>query len=367
MKQKTILILVNKQTTIINFRLEVVEALVNEGYKMFVSLPEGDRLSEIEAVGAKVIKTPFEKNGINPIEDFKLMLTYRKLIKKTKADIVLTYTIKPNVYGGMAASLTHTPYIANITGLGTAVQNGGVMQKLTLALYKVGMRKVSKVFFQNSDNRQFFENNKIALGKHESIPGSGVNLKKFSLMEYPSEDTVEFAFISRIMREKGIEEYIDTARYISEKYPNTVFHVAGFGDEEYENKMKQLHDEGVIKYHGLLNDVKVLQKDIHCVIHPTFYPEGMSNVLLESAASGRVIISTNRPGSREAIDDGVNGYLVEEQNSKDLIEKVEKFLALSYEEKKQMGLNGRAKVEREFDRNIVVIQYIESIRKQIGR
>lgn len=366
MDKKTILILANKQTTIINFRLEVVAALVKEGYKVYVSLPDGDRLNEIEAVGAKVIRTQFEKNGTNPVEDFKLMLTYKRLIKETKADIVLTYTIKPNVYGGMAAALANVPYIANITGLGTALENGGLMQKLTLVLYKIGLKKVSKVFFQNSSNRQFFEKHGIALEKHDSLPGSGVNLQKFSLMEYPAEGIVEFAFISRIMKEKGIEEYIETAKYISAKYPDTVFHVAGFGNGYYENKMKELHDEGIINYHGLLNNVKVLIKDVHCVIHPTFYPEGMSNVLLESAASGRAIISTNRPGSREAIDDGVNGYLINNQDSKELIEKVEAFLALSHEEKRKMGLNGRKKVEREFDRNIVVKKYIESIRNLVG-
>lgn len=361
MKKHTVLILANKQTTIINFRLEIVEALVKEGYEVFVSLPDGDRLKEIEEVGARVIRTSFDKNGTNPIEDIKLMLIYKKIIKETKADIVLTYTIKPNVYGGMAASLSKIPYIANITGLGTAVQNGGAMQKLTLVLYKIGMRKAFKVFFQNPDNRAFFESHKIAKGKHVSVPGSGVNLNKFTLMEYPPKGTVEFAFISRIMKEKGIEEYIDTARYISKKYPYTVFHVAGFGDEYYENKMKILNKEGVIKYHGLLNDVRDLQKRVHCVIHPTFYPEGMSNILLESAASGRAIISTNRPGSREAIDDGVNGFLIEEQNSLELIKKVEKFLALSYEEKRQMGINGRAKVEQEFDRNFVVKKYLDNI------
>ena len=367
MKKKTILILANKQTTFINVRLEVVAALVIEGYKVYVSVPDGDRLHEIENVGAIVIKTQFEKNGTNPVEDFKLMLHYRKLIRETKADIVLTYTIKPNVYGGMAAALTNTSYIANITGLGTAVENGGMMQKLTLFLYKLGICRVSKVFFQNSENRKFFEKHKIAMGKHDSIPGSGVNLTKFSLMDFPTKDTTEFAFISRIMREKGIDEYIEAAKFITKKYPNTVFHVAGFGDDYYENKMRQLHEEGIIQYHGLLKDVRILLKNVHCVIHPTFYPEGMSNVLLESAASGRVIISTNRPGTREAINDGVNGFLVKEKDSKDLIEKVESFLLLPYEEKKHMGSCGRKKVEREFDRNDVIQKYIDSVSALVGK
>lgn len=363
MNQKTILVLANKYSTILNFRLEVVDALVKAGYRVYVSLPDHERLQEIEAVGATVIRTEFKKNGKNPFRDFSLMLTYKKLIKEVKADLTLTFTIKPNVYGGMAAALSNVPYVANITGLGTALENGGLMQKLTLTLYRIGFRKISTIFFQNEENRNFFVENNIAVEKHASLPGSGVNLKKFVPIDYPPEEKIEFAFISRIMKEKGIEQYLAAAKYISQKYPNTVFHVCGFGDEYYESKMQELHKQGVIVYHGLLTDVRVMLKDVHCVIHPTFYPEGMSNVLLESAASCRPIISTNRAGCREAIDDGVNGYLIKEQDTNDLIEKIEMFLSLSYEEKMAMGLKGRLKMEKEFDRATVVKKYLELARE----
>ncbi len=364
---KTVLILVNKQTTIVNFRLEVVAALVKEGYRVVVSVPEGDRLDEIRAVGAEILVTPMEKDSTDPVKDLALLRRYRKMIKEVGADVVLTYTIKPNVYGGMAAASRGVPYVANITGLGTALEGKGLLHKIAVTLYKRGFRKISKVFFQNAENRAFFEKKRIAVGKHDSLPGSGVNLEKFSLLDYPPADTVEFAFISRIRKEKGIEQYIDAARAIREKYPNTRFHVCGFGDDYYEARMRQLHEEGVIVYHGLLKDVRVIQKDIHCVIHPTYYPEGMSNVLLESAASGRAIISTDRAGCREAIDHGVNGYLVREQDSADLIEKVEAFMRLTYEEKKAMGLKGREKVRREFDRNIVVGRYLDTVAELTGR
>lgn len=360
MNGKTILILVNKQTTVINFRLEVVAALVKSGYSVHVSVPEGDRLGEIEAVGANVIKTDVARHGTNPLEDFKLMLQYRKLIREIRPDLVLTYTIKPNIYGGMASALCGVPYIANITGLGTAVENGGLMQKLTLFLYKLGLRKAKKVFFQNTENRRFFETHKIACGKHDSLPGSGVNLTKFQLLPYPQGDMVEFGFVSRIMKEKGIGQYIDTAKAIREKYPNTRFHVVGFGEAEYEERMRQLDREGVLVFHGLSNDVRKEIQSFHCVIHPTFYPEGMSNVLLESAASGRPIISTDRFGCREAIDDGVNGFIVRERDSADLIEKTERFLQLTPQEREEMGKRGREKMEREFDRNIVVQKYLDA-------
>lgn len=364
---KTILILVNKQTTIVNFRLEVVAALVKAGYRVYVSVPDGDRVNEIAAVGAELIITPMDKDSTDPVRDIALMLKYRKLIKQTKADLVLTYTIKPNVYGGMAAASRKVPYVANITGLGTALEGGGAMQKLALTLYRMGFSRISRVFFQNTENRTFFEQHKLALGRHVLLPGSGVNLEKFSPLPYPPAETTEFAFISRIRKEKGIEQYIDTARAVTAKYPNTRFHVCGFGDEYYEARMKQLHDEGVIVYHGLLNDVRVMLKDAHCVIHPTYYPEGMSNVLLESSACGRPIISTDRAGCREAIDHGVNGYLVREQDSADLLEKVEQFLARSYEERREMGLKGREKVAREFDRQLVVKAYLDTAAELIGK
>ncbi len=165
------------------------------------------------------------------------------------------------------------------------------------------------------------------------------------------------------MKQKGIEQYLDAAKYIREKFHNTQFHILGFCEELYEEKLKAMHEKGVIKYHGMQSDVRKFHHISHCTIHPTFYPEGMSNVLLESAACGRPIITTNRSGCREIVDDGINGYVVEQQNSQDLIEKVEKFLKLSYEEKKQMGLAGRAKVERKFDRQMVINAYKYEIEK----
>lgn len=364
---KNVLILVNKETTILNFRLETVEALVKAGYQVHVSVPEGKRLDEIRAVGANVIVTPMKKESTDPSHDLALLHNYKKMIRQIKADVVMTYTIKPNVYGGMAAAACGVPYVATITGLGTALENGGLLQKVALLLYRRGFRKISRVFFQNAQNRAFFEEHKIALGKHALIAGSGVNLDKLYLQPYPAEETIHFAFISRIRKEKGIEQYLDAARYIREKYPNTCFHVCGFGDDYYENKMRQLHEEGIIVYHGLVQDVRQVLKDVHCVIHPTYYPEGMSNVLLESASSGRPVITTDRPGCRETVDEGVSGFLVREQDADDLIEKIEKFLALKPEEKKNMGLRGREKVSLEFDRKQIVGHYLAAAQELTGQ
>ncbi|MBT2290576.1 glycosyltransferase family 4 protein [Paenibacillus albidus] len=362
---KKVLILVNHDVVIYNFRKELVERLLNEGYEVYISSPYGERIDDLISMGCKYVKATIQRHGTNVIEELKLIFYYRRIIKKIKPDIVLSYTIKPNIYGGMACRLAKIPYIANITGLGTAVEHAGAMQKLSVLLYKLAFKNINTVFFQNEENMRFFSDNRIALGKYHLIPGSGVNLNHFQPLEYPADETIEFVFISRIMKEKGIEQYLEAAEYIREKYSFTRFHICGFCEEAYEEKLQLMQDRGIIKYHGMVRDVRIILAGVHCVIHPTYYPEGLSNVLLESAACARPIITTDRAGCREVVDDGVNGFVVLQQNSRDLIEKIEKFLRVGNKEKKEMGLNGRKKVEGEFDRQIVVTTYLNRIRNII--
>ncbi|CUO81330.1 glycosyltransferase family 4 protein [Clostridium perfringens] len=358
---KKVLILVNHDVVIYNFRKELVDRLLKDNYNVYISSPYGERIDELVGMGCKYIEAKISRHGTNIVEELKLIHYYKKIIKSINPDIVLSYTIKPNIYGGIACRILKVPYIANITGLGTAVENYGMMQNLTTFLYKIAFKKIKCVFFQNTENMQFFTNKNIAIGKHRLVPGSGVNLEYFNVLEYPSDEIVEFVFISRIMKEKGIDYYIEAAKFIRNKYENTRFHICGFCEEEYEDKLKILQNQGIIIYHGMQRDIRKILAKTHCTIHPTYYPEGMSNVLLESSACGRPIITTNRSGCKEIVDTKVNGFIIEQKNSKDLINKIEEFLKLSYEEKKQMGLNGRKKVEKEFDRQIVVDAYIDEI------
>ncbi|MGO4961249.1 glycosyltransferase family 4 protein [Jeotgalibaca porci] len=351
-----ILILANNDIGLYKFRRELIEELLKDN-QVFISLPNGEFVKELIDLGCEFIDTNISRRGTNPITDLKLMFEYKKILNIVKPDVVLSYTIKPNVYGGMMCRLTKTPYIANITGLGTAVENGGVLQSITIFLYKLALKNASCVFFQNKENAEFINSKEIIKGNQKIIPGSGVNLDHYEFLDYPDDNVINFLFISRVMKQKGIDQYLDAAKYIRKKYLNTQFHILGFCEESYEEKLKAMHEEGIIQYHGMQSDVRKFYQLSHCTIHPTYYPEGMSNVLLESAASGRPIITTNRSGCREIVDDGVNGYVVEQQNSQDLIEKVEKFLVLTSEEKRQMGLAGRDKVEREFDRQIVIDAY----------
>lgn len=368
MEKKRILIMCNMDNTLYIYRRETVIRLLKEGYDVYVTFPYGDKVEYFKKLGCKYIETKVDRRGVNIFNDLILLKQYISLIKKIKPSCVLTYTIKSNVYGGIAAALNKVQYIANITGLGSAVENGGIMQKITIFLYKIAFRKIKTIFFQNTENMQLFKDKKIAKkAKYRLIPGSGVNLELFKVSEYPEESQpLEFLYMGRVMKEKGVDQYIETAEYIKKKYPDAKFHIIGYCEEAYEERLNKLQELGIIEYHGMQDDVRPFVKRSWCTIHPTYYPEGMSNVLLESAASGRPIITTNRPGCKEIVDDGVNGFLVEAKNTKDLINIVEKFINMPHEEKIKMGLAGRAKVEKTFDRNIVVEAYLEEIERELG-
>ena len=362
-----ILVLSNSLVGLHSFRKEVFQRFRDLGWEVYISSPiKGleEKVDGLKNIGCHIIDTIFDRQGMNPIADVKLMLYYRRLIKQVKADVVLSYTIKPNLYGGLATALCKVPQIANVTGLGAAVEYPGVLQKFTILLYKVCMRKTHLVFFQNDANRQFCIQRGMVKGRTRLIPGSGVNLSFHSLKPYPQEsEPVRFLFISRIRREKGIDEYLAAAEVIRKDYPNTEFHILGGCEGDYEERLRCMTDQGIVVYHGAQSDVRPFIANASCLIHPSFYPEGMSNVLLEACAAGRPVITTDRPGCGEIVDEGKTGFIVRQQDADDVIAKVHKFLSLSYDERKTMGLAARQKVEREFDREIVVKAYEEEIAK----
>lgn len=358
---KKIVILSNDHLYTYNLRKEIIKELIDKKYKVYIILPYGEKVELLKEMGCNYIELPLDKRGMNPIADLKLLIGYYVIISTIKPDAILSYTVKPNIYGGIICNLKGIPFFPNVTGLGTAVENESFIQKILIKLYRIAYKKATCIFFQNHENKEFFLKNGFRRNRYKVIPGSGVNTEHFLLQPYPSDGTIEFMFISRIMKEKGIEQYLEAAKFIKDKYPLTKFHVVGFCGGDYKDKLEEMHKMGIIEYHGMQSDVRGFYKLSHCTVHPTYYPEGMSNVLLESAASGRPIITTNRSGCREIIDNGINGYVVEQKNSKDLIEKIEKFINLDYEEKKHMGLAGRTKVEKEFDRQIVVNAYMTEI------
>lgn len=358
-----ILILANSDIGLYKFRKELIKKLIGLGHHVIICLPNGEYIPDLVEMGCEFQECALlDRHGTNPIKEISLIKFYKEILKKMQPQLVLTYTIKPNIYGGIVCAHLKIPFIMNITGLGSAVENSGFLQLILLNLYKVVLKKARKVFFQNEDNKNFVLRKCGKIKAFDILPGSGVNLNEYELLEYPSSP-INFVFVARIMKEKGIDQYLEAAKYIKHKYSYTNFHICGFCEEEYTDRLKKLEEEGIIIYHGSVRNMKEIYQHTSCTVHPTYYPEGLSNVLLESAACGRPIITTNRPGCREVIENGVNGYVIREQDAEDLIEKIEKFLQLSWEERKKMGIQGRLKVEREFDRNIVINKYLNEVRK----
>ena len=363
---KRILFLVNHDVVIYNFRLEIVERFIADGHEVHISSPYGERIDDLKALGAIYHEVKMDRHGLNPREELRILKYYKKLMKEVKPDICLGFTIKPNIYGAIAARKFKVPFVANITGLGTAVENPGLSQKVMIALYKYAFKNIQRVFYQNEENRQFFVDHGIEKGRGQLLPGSGVNLNRYPYREYPEDGVIRFAFISRIMKEKGIDQYLDAAEVIRERYGDKVeFNVCGFCEPEYDGRLQEEDKKDIVKYHGMIRDVTGFMGQMHCVIHPTYYPEGISNVLLEASATGRPIITTDRSGCREVVDDGKTGYMIPCQSSEGLIEAIEKFLKLSWDEKKAMGMAAREKVEREFDRQIVVEKYAKEVERKL--
>lgn len=342
-------------------------ALVKEGYSVHLALPFGDYKGKLEEMGCIIHDTALDRRGKNPLKELALIRCYNKILEEVRPAVVLTYTIKPNIYMGWLCSLKNIPYITTITGLGTAVEGSGPLQLLTGFMYKQALKKVSTVFFQNETNRALFEKRGIAPGRHKLISGSGVNLDRFSLQPYPQGDEVGFLFISRVMKEKGIGEYIEAARVIRKDHPEAAFRVLGFLEDDYEEveAFNAAIKDGTIIYEGNVSDVRPFIKNAECTIHPSYYPEGMSNVCLESAACGRAVITTDRPGCRDTVRDGISGFVVAQRDVQDLVDAIRRFLAMGRDERKDMGLCGRQYMEDKFDRAIVTDNMVKEIKSLI--
>lgn len=360
---KRILILANNDIGLYKFRKELIARLLAEGDSVHISLPDGEYVRPLVDLGCTFIDTPIERRGTNVLSDIRLLLRYCGMLKKLKPDYVITYTIKPNIYGGMACAHRKVPFIANITGVGSAIKNNGFLSRLVLRMYRMSLCRAKTVFFQNSENLCFFQAQKIAIEKAKLLPGSGVNLEYFTMLEYPTDRVLRFALISRIMKEKGIEEFYEAARKIKLAYPNTEFHVCGFCEEEYEDALAEMEREGILIYNGMVADIRTVLKEICCVVHPSYH-EGMANVLLEAAAAGRPAIASNIPGCREIISDGQTGFLTDVKSVSDLTEKLEHFIQLPLERKREMGILARRRVERLFDREIIINAYIDELHER---
>lgn len=358
-----ILFLANNTVGLYRFRKELLKKLVSQDHDVYVSLPRDENIDDIEKLGCKVIKTDIDRRGVNPINDIKLLWQYKRIMNDVKPDFIFSYTIKPNIYGSMISNLLGYKQVCNITGTGATFLKTSFVSVIAKYLYKVSVKYSYKVFFQNSSDRDLFVKNGMVTNNWDMLPGSGCNLEEHKLVEMPSDEVIKFIFIGRVMQLKGIDEYLACAKAIKEKYENVKFYIAGWNEEEkYKEIVSEYEQKGYVEYLGFRKDIGDWIAKCHCTILPSHGGEGVPNVMLESAATGRVCIGSSIAGTVDVIEDGVTGYIFKSKDYKSLVEKVEKFIKLSFEEKKAMGLAGRKKVEAEFDRQIVVDKYMDELK-----
>ncbi len=320
---------------------------------------------ELAQMGVQLIDLPVDRRGMNPFHDFKLLKQYDCEMKRIRPDLVITYTIKPNIYGGIACRKNKVSYAANITGLGTAFQKRGLIRILVKNMYKIALRKAKVVFFENSSNKDFFVENHI-IKKEQAclLNGAGVNLDQFKYLQYPeNKNNIIFLFIGRIMREKGIDELFAAMKLLLKDGYQCKLNVVGGCEENYESILKQYEQEGWLKYYGYQNNVIPFIREAHCFVLPSWH-EGMANTNLECAACGRPVITSNIPGCKEAIEDKKTGLLCEPRNMKNLYSTLKIFLALPYEEKKEMGIEARKYVAQYFDKKDVVRKTINALKNK---
>lgn len=357
-----ILFLSNSLGGLRNFRFELIKTLLQRGDKVIIASNIEEESVFFSDLGCDVFSTPMDLRGKNPFSDIRLLFIYIKLLYMLNPDIVLTYTIKPNVYGGLACRILNLSQIASVTGLGTAFGNKNFITKIAIGLYKVGLSKCKSIFFQNSESFELFQAYGIALNNIKNIVyGSGVNLERFIYYEYPiDENGLNFLFVGRTRKEKGIDHYLKAAEFIQKSYSNCVFHIVGPCEEGYEEIINDFQNRNLIKYHGYQKNITSYLQKAHCCILPSYH-EGMSNFLLESSACGRPTIATNIAGCREVIEDGLTGFLIAPKNTDDLIEKIQRFIKLTFQQKKQMGVKARKRMVMFFNREEIVNQYIKEI------
>jgi len=358
-----VLFLANHFITLYSFRKELISKLLEDKHEVFLSLPEDKENKYFEDIGCRVIPTDIDRRGVNPIKDLKLIKQYSKIIKNIKPDIIFSYTIKPNIYGSLVSNKLKVKQVSNITGTGSTFIKPSFVSFICRILYKLSVRKSYKVFFQNSGDLKYFVDHKMVRNNYELLPGSGCNLKEYVFSPLPKTSRINFIFVGRVMKLKGIDEFLVAAKYIKRKYEQADFYVAGWCEEEkYKLILKEYEDQKIVKYLGFRNDISDVLKTMHCCVLPSHGGEGVPNVLLESSSIGRICIGSNINGTSDVIEDNVTGYLFETGNPNSLAEAIEKVILMSESERQSIAQKARTKIENEFDRNIVINKYLEELK-----
>jgi glycosyltransferase involved in cell wall biosynthesis len=365
-----IVICLNTAWNLVNFRAGLIRALVASDYDVVAVAPDDKYAPRLLELGCRFVPLTMDNQGTHPGRDALLLWRIFRLLKREKPDVYLGYTVKPNVYGSLAAHMLGIPVINNIAGLGVVFSRTGLLVHMVRGLYSIALSRSAKVFFQNNDDRQMFLSGGLVRSEVADIlPGSGVDLSSFSLVPLGTgsgpEPRFRFLLIARMLWDKGVGEFAVAAKLIRERWPQAECCLLGFLDVQNpgaisREKMDELVASG-ITYLGTSDDVRVEIAQADCIVLPSYYREGTPRSLLEAAAMGRPLITTDAVGCRDVVDDGVNGYLCKPRDAADLAVKMEQMLSLSAEARAAMGRRGREKVEREFDEQIVISKYLEAI------
>ncbi len=363
---KTIAIVINTSWNIYNFRVALLQALQKQGYKIIAIAPKDEYSQKLKDLGFECHEINMNNKGTNPLEDVKLIWDFYRLYKKLKLDAVLQYTIKPNIYGSFAARMLDIPVISNISGLGTVFLDDGFSSKVARFLYRVALRSPKKVFYQNAHDRDLFVDAKLVKkNKTDLLPGSGIDTDKFKPMQVAKKSSkMSFLFVARLLKDKGILEYIEASKILTKTDDIKCYILGAYYEGNpsaiSKEEMKIWEDEGTVTYLGVSDDVAVHMASVDCVVLPS-YSEGLSRVLLEAASLAKALITSNVPGCKEVLDDGINGYLCEAKNSTSLLEAMKKMMLLSDDERKEMGKKGRKKVIENFDEKLVIDKYKKAL------
>jgi glycosyltransferase involved in cell wall biosynthesis len=354
-QNKIVLVLANNDIGLYKFRKELLQELMNRGNEVHVALPYGKLVEKLVEMGCIFHETPIERRGMNPLKDASLFFRYRKLVKDINPDLVITYTIKPNIYGGLAARFAKKRYAVNITGLGSAFQKESILKQVLILMYRVALKKVKVVFFENADNQKTFLESKIINEERTCVlNGAGVNLEEYPFTPYPEDNgEIRFLFIGRIMREKGVDELFEVAKQIRKEYPNVFFDIVGPMEDDYSEIVNELVNAKVINYYGYQEDVRPFIARSHCVVLPSHH-EGMSNTLLEAGAMGRPLITSNIPGCKEITINMLNGFTHEPKQPDDLHKAITTFIKLPFEVKTRYANNSYTLVSCEFEKMRII-------------
>jgi glycosyltransferase involved in cell wall biosynthesis len=377
MNKKRILLIASYDGSLIRFRGDFIKSLIKNGFEVFAAAPSfTEKYSQlIKDMGAIPVEFNLQRTGLNPLKDIKAIMELKSIIKENKIDLVFPYTVKPVIYGSMAANMCKVPVISLITGLGYAftglTAKARALQRFNETLYKLSIRKNKVIVFQNKDDYQLFLDRKIVSKKQEVafVSGSGVNLDQFRFKEKNASDKVSFLLVARLIKEKGIALYMEAAEILKAKYPKAEFHLIGSTETSpsaiSEDDINRLHKDGVIVFHGKQSNIEehLHKKDIFVL--PSYYREGLPRTTLEANACGNPIITTDSVGCREAVKEGVNGFLIEPQNLDALVKPMEYFIT-NPDKIKEMGINSRKYAEERFDVEIINQDLIDLINKVLN-